>query len=85
MFYSDWLSFDLAGRLGHDFGHALVICYECCSVHCTTQPGAKRGSDFSFSSCTVSNYLILMSEYFKCVPGTPKISRGVRSIPGVQK
>ena len=57
----------------------------CCSVHCTTQPGAERGLDVSFSLCTVPNYLILMSEYFKCVPGTLRISRGVGSGPGVQK
>jgi len=42
-------------------------------VHCTTQPGAKRGSDVSFSSCIVPNYLVLMSEYFKCIPGTLRI------------
>jgi len=30
--------------------------------------------------CTAPNYLILMSEYFKCVLGTPRISRGVRSV-----
>ena len=29
-----------------------------CSVHCTTQPGSKRGSDFSFSSCAAPNYLV---------------------------
>src|SRR5882724_10763289 len=44
-----------------------------CSVHCTTQPGAKRGSDVSFSSCTAPNYLVLMSKYFRCILGTLRI------------
>ena len=56
-----------------------------CSVHCTTQPGADRGLDVSFSSCTVLNYLVLMSKYFKCIPGTPRISGDIRSVLGVQK
>src|SRR5882724_5129718 len=41
----------------------LQSCYECCSVHCTTQPGAERGLDVSFSSCTAPNYLVPVSEY----------------------
>jgi len=31
----------------------------------------------------VPNYLVLISEYFKCVLGTSRISGGVRSVPGV--
>ena len=31
-------------------------------MHCTTQPGAKRGLDVGFSSCAVPNYLVLVSE-----------------------
>jgi len=52
-----------------------------CSVHCTTQPGAKRGSDVGFSSCAVPNYLVLVSEYFRCIPGTlgiPEVSEEVQ-------
>ena len=45
----------------------------CCSVHCTTQPGAERGSDVGFSSCAFPNYLVLMSKYFRCVLGIPRI------------
>ena len=56
-----------------------------CSVHCTTQPGAKRGSDVGFSSCAAPNYLVLVSKYFKCIPGTPRISGGVGIVLGVWK
>jgi len=42
-------------------------------VHCTTQPGTERGLDIGFSSCAVPNYLILLSKYFGCVLGTPRI------------
>ena len=42
-----------------------------CSALLNLEP---RGvSDVSFSSCTVPNYLILMSEYFRWVPRTPRI------------
>ena len=51
-------------------------------MHCTTQPGAERGSDFSFSSCAAPDYLILVSEYFRCVPGTPRISGSVWKLTG---
>ena len=33
--------------------------------------------DIGFSSCTVSNYLILMSEYFRCILGVLRISGSV--------
>ena len=56
----------------------------CCSVHCTTQPGAKRGSDIGFNLCTAPNYLTLMSEYFKCILATLRISRGDGSVLGVR-
>jgi len=46
-------------------------------VHCTTQPGAKRGLDIGFSLCIVPNYLILMSKYFICVLGVLRISGSV--------
>ena len=54
---------------------------QCHSVHCTTQPGAERGSDIGFSLCTAPNYLILVSEYFRCVLGTlriPEVSEEVQ-------
>ena len=42
-------------------------------MHCTTQPGAERGSEISFSLCAVPNYLVLVSKYFGCIPGTLRI------------
>jgi len=36
--------------------------------------------DVSFSSCTVLNYLVLMSKYFSGIPGTPRISGDIRSV-----
>ena len=33
--------------------------------------------DISFSSCAVPNYLVLMSEYFRCVLGVLRISGSV--------
>ena len=54
-------------------------------MHCTTQPGAERGLDVGFSSCAVPNYLILVSKYFRCILGTPRISRNVGSGLGVRK
>ena len=51
-------------------------------VHCTMQPGAERGLDIGFSLCAVPNYLILMSKYFRCVPGTPRISGSVWELSG---
>jgi len=32
--------------------------------------GTWRGSDIGFSS---PNYLVLLSKYFRCIPGTPRI------------
>ena len=60
------------------------MCYEWLysALHYSTR--AERGSDIGFSLCAVPNYLILMSEYFKCILGTLRISRGVRSVQGVQ-
>jgi len=46
---------------------------------------SQEGFRCNFSSCMAPNYLILMSEHFKCVPGTPRIPEVVRSGPGVQK
>jgi len=42
-------------------------------------------SDIGFSLFTVPNYLILVSEYFRCFPGTLRISRSVGSGLGVWK
>ena len=42
-------------------------------MHCTTQPGAERVLDIGFSSCAAPNYLILMSEYVRCILGTLRI------------
>jgi len=44
------------------------------ALHYST--GAERGLDIGFSSCTAPNYLILVSEYFKCILGTPRIPEG---------
>ena len=42
-------------------------------------------SDFGFSLCTVSNYPLLMSEYFRCVPEVLRLSRSFGSCLGVWK
>jgi len=58
-----------------------------CSVHCTTQPGAKEG----FGTLAFSLWLLCLTTSYSC-PSissvfwvTPRISRGVESVPGVWK
>src|SRR5882724_11217140 len=51
-------------------------------VHCTTQPEPRGVSDIGFSLCAAPNYLILMSEYFRCVLGTLRITRSVWKLSG---
>ena len=41
------------------------------ALHYSTR--SKRGSDIGFSSCTALKYLILVSENFGCILGTPRI------------
>ena len=62
----------------------MEYCYDVVQCTVTTQPGAKRGrgSDIGFSSCAAPNYLVLMSEYFRCVPGTLRISGSVQKLSG---
>ena len=42
-------------------------------------------SDFGFSSCTVPNYPLLMSEYFRSMPEVLRLLKSYRSCLGVQK
>src|SRR5882724_5968298 len=51
----------------------LVDVLWCCSSALHYSTWSQRGSDIGFSSCTVPNYLILVSKYFRCVPGTLRI------------
>jgi len=41
--------------------------------------------DIGFSSCTVPNYPLLVSEYFRYIPEVLRLSGSFRSCPGVQK
>ena len=41
------------------------------TLHYSTR--TERGSDIGFSSCTVPNYLVLLSKYFGCILGTLRI------------
>jgi len=38
----------------------------CCSVHCTTQPGAERGQTLASAVCC-ANYSYSMSENLRCI------------------
>ena len=38
--------------------------------------------DIGFSLCATPDYLIFMSEYFRCILGTPRISRSVQKLSG---
>ena len=65
--------------------NAQVACYEWLfsALHYSTR--TERGLDVGFSSCMAPNYLILVSKFLKCNLGTPRISRGIRSVLGVWK
>jgi len=41
------------------------------ALHYST--GTERGLDVGFSLCAAPNYLILVSKYFGCILGTPRI------------
>jgi len=51
-------------------------------VHCTTQLEPRGISDDGFSSCAAPNYLVLVSKYFRCIPGVPRISGSVCKLSG---
>jgi len=54
-------------------------------VQCTALLNQNQeGFGHWLSSCTVPNYIVLMSKYFKCILGTLRISGGVGNGPGVQ-
>ena len=38
--------------------------------------------DIGFSSCAASNYLVLMAEYFRCIPWFLRRSRSVQKFSG---
>jgi len=62
--------------IAEKFGHLLK------TVHCTTQTEARRCFDVGFSSCAVPDYLLLMSEYFKCIPEVLRITGSVWELSG---
>ena len=37
-------------------------------MHCTTRPEPRGVLEVGFSLCAVPNYLLLVAEYFRCVP-----------------
>ena len=38
--------------------------------------------DIGFSLCTAPDYLVLVSKYFRCIPGTLRISRSIQKLSG---
>ena len=51
-------------------------------VHCTTQLEPRGVSDIGFSLCAAPDYLLLMSEYFRCILEVLRMSGSVQKSSG---